>query len=106
MIKAQEAYNRSLEKLNSIEIVDILIQADSRINEAIEKGGLCTYIGQIENLSAAEKAAIELRNNYGYSVTVLEGKPIPKEDGSYHPSAALSINWLYSPANTRDEYTV
>ena len=105
MIKAQEAYQKTLEKLDEINIADILIAVDKGIMEAVEKGSLVAFIYPIEDTKAAEKAAIELRDNYGYNVLVTEApKPIQLEGGGYKYACALRVDWLYRPANCRDKF--
>lgn len=107
MIKAQEAYNKSLEKIEEINTLDIMIKAESMIEQSIQQGFFATVIQPIEDIKAAEKVAIELRNEYGYNVSVFpSGQNIMKEDGSFKPAAALRIDWVYLPPNSRDKFSL
>jgi len=107
MIKAQEAYERSLQKLNEADITEVLAAVEKGINESIEKGGLVTSMYPIEEIKVAERAAIELRDVYGYNVLVLESPtPIRKEDGSFKHGCMLKVDWLYYGSNTRDKFSI
>lgn len=104
MINAQEAYSRSLQNLKEVDVTDILIMASNKVEEAINNGGLATYVGPITDFKVAEKAAIELQNNYNYTAGVISGQAIPQQDGSLKPTCYIQLNWKFLPMNTRESY--
>jgi hypothetical protein len=103
IIRAQDAWNQVMEKWKDVDTDTALLEANTKIKEAIEKGQLVTYVDQLEFL-VGEKTAMQLQS-LGYSAVTTQGNPIKQPDGSYKSTIAVSINFKYMPANTRDEYT-
>lgn len=105
--KAQEAYNMTLETWESmgVDTAAVLVSAAKNISDAVEKGYLATYIGNIEDMRVAEKAALELQE-LGYATACISGGQAAQPDGSIRPLSAISVQWKALPANTRDKFTV
>ena len=108
MIKAQEAYQQSVEHLQEVNVIDWLIRTENLIKHAVEEGSFATIVQPIEDLKIAEKIALQLESSYGYCTAVLpSGTPIINvEDKSFKQGWMLVVNWKQMPLNTRDGFTI
>jgi hypothetical protein len=107
MIKAQEAYQQSIQHIQDVDIIDWFIKTENLIKEAAQQGAFAIEVQPIEDLKVAEKIAIQLESEYGYYTVVLpSGIPIIKEGKMYKQGHMIHINWKNMPSNTRDKFTV
>ena len=105
--KAQDAYMSTLKAWEEagVDSTAVLLALAVKINACIAQGGLITSLDGIENVAVAEKAAIELRE-LGYDARTTSGSPVRGEDGSIRVTTGIVVNWVYSPSNTRDKWSV
>lgn len=94
MISAAKAFQQSLTNQDDTSTIDELLDAETKIAEAVERGSFAVVLGP-HPCKKAEKLAIELEE-YGYCVAVSH-----PEIRNQEVVVAVMVNWRFLPSPSR-----